>query len=75
MKINTYRVLILTQHLASCAIFFGLGYLILSALKQEAAILIAFAIMPAGAIVILITRSWLKRLCGEAASAGSSSAP
>jgi len=75
MKIITQRVLILTEHWASCAIAFGLGYWILSAVKHEPAVLIAFAVVGVGAFVKLITHSRLKRLYGEAPSTGSSSVP
>ena len=71
MKMNTERLLILTEHWASCAIAFGLGCWILSALNHEAAVLVAFAIVPVGALAKLITHSRLKHLYGDPGSSGS----
>ena len=74
MKMNAERVMVLIEHWAGCAIFFGLGYWMLSYLKSGAALLIALAVIMLGAFTKLVTHSRLKRLYAETPSSGSSSA-
>lgn len=74
MKINTERVLILTERWASCAIAFGTGYWMLSYLKGGVALIIALALAGLGAFAKLVSHSRLQRLYAASAR-GSSHRP
>jgi hypothetical protein len=68
MKLNTQRTLILTEHWASCAIAFGIGYWMLSYLQSGVALMIALGLAFLGAITKLIAHSRLQQLHDAAAS-------
>ncbi len=69
MKANSERRLLRAHFLASCAIMFGVGYLVLSQIKYG--ILVAVALTFTGAVGKLFIHSRLERLYRETSSAGS----